>query len=247
MKVQELLSLSGAVSLRELRDVQVMELQRALSLLGYPLGKIDGLIGPKTRNAWAEFVADTEQEKPDLIGQESVAVLQSKLDELEESSEDDFSDENGTIDAIKRQCRALDIGLNTQIAYVLATVKWETNKTFQPVREAYWKSEEWRKENLKYYPYYGRGYVQLTWENNYSNYADILGVDLVGNPDIAMQPEIALYVLVHGFQIGSFTGRKITDYIYEEKTDFINARRCINGLDKSDEIATIAEDFLKQL
>ncbi len=247
MKVQELLSLSGAVFLRELSDVQVMELQRALSLLGYPLGKIDGLIGPKTRNAWAEFVADTKQEKPYLIGQESVAVLQSKLAELEESSENDFSDENGTIEAIKRQCRALDIGLNTQIAYVLATVKWETNKTFQPVREAYWKSEEWRKDNLKYYPYYGRGYVQLTWENNYSNYADILGVDLVGNPDIAMQPEIALYVLVHGFQIGSFTGRKITDYIYEEKTDFINARRCINGLDKSDEIATIAEDFLKQL
>lgn len=248
MKFQKLLFLTGEpVPLRELLDAQVMELQKALSLLGYPVGDIDGLLGPKTRTAWAEFKTDIYQGNPDLIGKESVAVLQSKLLELAEREADDFSDEKGTIEAIKRKCLALDVGLKTQIAYVLATAKWETNQTFKPVREAYWTSEEWRKKNLRYYPYYGRGYVQLTWENNYRKYSDILGVDLVRNPDLAMQPEIALYVLVHGFKIGVFTGRKISDYINEEKTDFIQARRCINGTDRAHEIATLAEAFLKQL
>ena len=51
-------------------------------------------------------------------------------------------------------------------AYGLATAWWETNKTMQPVREAYWLSEAWRKPNLRYYPHYGRGYVQLTWKGD---------------------------------------------------------------------------------
>jgi hypothetical protein len=45
--------------------------------------------------------------------------------------------------------------LLNQVAYQLATVHWETNRTFEPVREAYWLSEEWRKRNLRYYPFYG--------------------------------------------------------------------------------------------
>jgi hypothetical protein len=49
------------------------------------------------------------------------------------------------------------------MAYVLATTQWETAQTFKPVREAFWKDEEWRRVNLaRYYPYYGRGFVQLT-------------------------------------------------------------------------------------
>jgi hypothetical protein len=52
------------------------------------------------------------------------------------------------------------------MAYVLATTEWETDHTFKPVREAFWKDEAWRQVNLRYYPYYGRGYMQLTWEDN---------------------------------------------------------------------------------
>src|SRR5690606_34382592 len=50
------------------------------------------------------------------------------------------------------------------LAYILATGWWETGKTMQPVREAYWLDEDWRRRNLRYYPFYGRGDVQLTWE-----------------------------------------------------------------------------------
>jgi hypothetical protein len=73
----------------------------------------------------------------------------------------------------------------------IGTVDIETAHTFAPVREAFWLSEAWRQTNLRYYPYYGRGFVQLTWESNYRRVGDVLGVDLVGNPDLALDPRIA--------------------------------------------------------
>ena len=52
---------------------------------------------------------------------------------------------------------------------------------------------------------------------------------------------------MHGFKTGTFTGRKITDYIDAQKTDFVNARRCINGLDKAQAIADVAKKYLAEL
>lgn len=102
----------------------------------------------------------------------------------------------------------------TQIA-MAATVAIETAHTFRPVREAFWMSEEWRRVNLaRYYPFYGRGYIQVTWRENYAEYgpkiAKLWGAggwesdfDLVGNPDNALNPDIsaaisALYFRDHG-------------------------------------------------
>ncbi|NTV99551.1 MAG: carboxypeptidase, partial [Chlorobiaceae bacterium] len=165
MKLAQLLTIAGPVPLDSLKETQLRELQAALSLLGYPLGDIDGLIGPKTRNAWAEFKTDVFEGNPAMIGPDSVAALREKLEAIGGGKSYDFSTKDGTIAAIKAECRAQDIGLNTQIAYVLATTQWETSQTFKPVREAFWESEEWRKKHFRYYPYYGRGYVQLTWKN----------------------------------------------------------------------------------
>lgn len=252
MKLVQLISINEPKPISELTEDQLIELQTALSRLGYPMGEgddngIDGLIGPRTCNAWAEFKTDVFQGNPDLIGSGSVKTLQEKLDETGEGVIHDFSTKEGTIKAIKWECKAKGIGLNTQIAYVLATTEWETAQTFKPVREAYWLSEGWRKQNLRYFPYYGRGYVQLTWKNNYSKYSQILGVDLANNPDKAMVNNIALFILVHGFKTGAFTGRKITDYINSGATDFVKARRCINGTDKAYEIAELANKYLVTL
>jgi predicted chitinase len=161
-----------------------------------------------------------------------------------------FSTKEGTIAAIKSKCASEGIGLKAQIAYVLATVDHETAHTFKPVREAYWLKDPdayLKAHHPDYYPYYGRGYVQLTWESNYRKYGQLVKKDLVENPDLALDPEVALFVLVHGFKTGAFTGHKLADHVNADKTDFLNARRCINGVDKQHEIADIASKYLAQL
>ncbi len=132
-------------------------------------------------------------------------------------------------------------------AYALATGYWETNKTWQPVREAYWLSEAWRKANLRYYPWYGRGDVQLTWEKNYQKADAALGLGggLLADPDLAMRPDISAKVMVWGMSTGAFTGKKLADFLppsgLASTEQFKAARQIINGHDRDDEIAAIAK------
>lgn len=130
-----------------------------------------------------------------------------------------------------------------QWAYVFATVFHETAHNFEPVREAFQLSENWRERNLRYFPYYGRGYVQITWLRNYKLFADLMGIDFVKNPDWIMQPEWSFQILIYGFKHGSFTGKKISDYINPNKKNYKLARYCINGADKRDLIASYAVLF----
>ncbi len=143
---------------------------------------------------------------------------------------------------IKAECIEQGLVLEDQIAYVLATADWETAHTLMPVEEAYWMDQSYR-DGLHYAPYYGRGLVQLTWEENYGKYEELMGVPLVADPALALDYDYALFILVHGFIYGTFTGACITDYINEDGTDYINARRCINGTDAAAEIAAIAENI----
>lgn len=124
-----------------------------------------------------------------------------------------------------------------QWAYVFATVFHETAFTFEPVKEAFHLSENWRKRNLRYYPYYGRGYVQLTWGYNYVKY----GIE--DNPDVALEPAKAFYILIDGMKNGVFTGRRLDKYVTETKANYEMARYVINGRDKREVIAKYAETF----
>lgn len=162
----------------------------------------------------------------------------------------DFSTRQGSIDAIIDECKKQGLTLNTQIAYVLATVEHETGGTFKPVYEAHYLGKEKAQSYLKklrYFPYYGRGFVQITWLENYRKYSKKTGIDLVSNPDLAMEPNTAVFILVDGFKNGEFTGKTLGFYINDKKTDFLNARRCINGIDRREHIAKIAEKWLKYL
>lgn len=153
-------------------------------------------------------------------------------------------------DIVKDICEECDrqgLPLTTQKAYVLATVEWETGGTFKPVREAPSKSEEWRRRNLRYWPYYGRGYIQLTWKANYEKYGKILGLDLVNDPDLALDPKVALFILIHVFKNGTLTGRRLEEFVNPDKTDFVNARRVINALDRAKTIAKLAQKWLTRL
>lgn len=141
------------------------------------------------------------------------------------------------------------------IPYIFATILKECHVTFEPI-------EEWRKgrgtdygkpvkfidpETNKEYTncYYGRGYVQLTWDFNYISIGKAIGMGykLAINPDLALERDIAYEIMIHGMVNGIFTRRKISTYINSNICDFINARRVINGLDKAEEIARNAHIF----
>ena len=245
--LKELDTIEPGTALESLRRAQLTDLQRGLALICYPVSVIDGAYGPRTRNAWAEFKEDIGEGNPGTVSANSVEVLKDKVRALDSLISVSLENTDQVKDAIGEVCKAMGIGLKTQIAYVLATAQWETAHTFKPVKEAFWLSENWRKNHLHYYPFYGRGYVQLTWKRNYEKYASILGIDLAGNPDLALQANTALFVLVHGSATGTFTGRRLEEFINENKTDYKNARRVINGLDKWPEIQRLAEDYADEL
>lgn len=93
-----------------------------------------------------------------------------------------------------------------------------------------------------------RGFVQLTWETNYQKYQDLTGLPMVSKPDLVLgDPDLSAYILIHGSKNGTFTGRKLSDYINSRKKDYYNARRIINGTDKASHIANLAVKWENRL
>jgi hypothetical protein len=137
-----------------------------------------------------------------------------------------------------------------QIAYCFATIAHETAWTFRPIKEYRSKIGSAGRANQDRYwntGYYGRGYVQLTWERNYKILGDRINYDLVSNPDKALDPIYAFMILVHGMNEGLFTGKKLSDFINGNQKDYDNARRIINGKDKAKQISEYALHFEKIL
>lgn len=131
------------------------------------------------------------------------------------------------------------------LAYMLATVHHETDKTMKPIRE-YGKGAGRpysKADPVTGQVYYGRGFVQLTWKDNYQKMGTVVGADLVDNPDLALDPAIASEIMFYGMINGSFTGKHLGDYFSKDKEDWVNARRIINGLDKANQIADYGKSY----
>jgi hypothetical protein len=161
------------------------------------------------------------------------------------------------------------------LAYPLATAFHETNHIMLPVIETrradeaqnpsvdiaigrlerswqaghmpWVKTPYWRK-NVRGLSYLGRGLPQLTHETNYQRMGDLLAVDLVGNPDLALDPLIASKIMFEGMIRGVFTGHKLADYFSDPAhPDPKGARRIINGQERADLVAGYAWQFEQDL
>ena len=145
-------------------------------------------------------------------------------------------------------------------AYMLATVKHECADKFQPIYElgnqSYFDKYEPGTSIGKTlgninpgdgYKYRGRGYVQITGRANYARMTAKLGLtdgdDLLANPDRALDPGIAYRILSYGMRNGTFTGKKLADYINASGCDYLDARKIINTLDQAVTIKGYAENF----
>ena len=134
---------------------------------------------------------------------------------------------------------------------MLATTRHETNDpcshviTYRPIEECgYGAGYPYGVADPNTgYVYYGRGYVQLTWSSNYQHIGNSLGFDLYHNPGLALDPPIAYRVMSWGMRNGAFTRFGLARYITDTNTDYVNARRIINGTDHAQEIATAAMNF----
>ena len=131
------------------------------------------------------------------------------------------------------------------LAYAFATVHHETAFMMVPL-------EEYGKGQGKPYGapagphgecYYGRGHVQLTWEDNYikgeqalaENYG--LNVPMHQYPHRMLEDETSALILYDGMIEGWFTGLGLNSFFNADVEDPVNARKIVNGLDKADLIA----------
>lgn len=138
------------------------------------------------------------------------------------------------------------------LAYMLATAHHETDRRMQPIEEYGKGKGRTYGKNIKMNGtryndtanlFYGRGFVQLTWYENYQKAGAKLGLNLIKNPEKTLELSVATKIMFLGMMEGWFTGKKLSQYFNSATEDVYNARRIINGTDKANLIADYAYDY----
>ncbi|MEM7183058.1 MAG: glycoside hydrolase family 19 protein [Spirochaetota bacterium] len=159
------------------------------------------------------------------------------------------------VKALLHACKIYGVHLAAEKAYVLATARRESslgNTMHEQIDEEY--------ANLNYadqigngdvasadgYYFRGRGYVQLTGRANYEDWGSRLGIDLLQNPERAIEPTIAAKICVIGMRDGTFTRKyKLSDFFAHDKTDFFAARNIVNPREvlRNSQLSKITEAY----
>lgn len=156
---------------------------------------------------------------------------------------------------------------NRWLAYALATAFHETGEDMQPVREGFASSdqvsinavtslfnrgiigENYALPEANGKSYFGRGLVQITFGDNYKKLGKAIGIgkDLYDNPSLALDMDIAVKILFVGMVDGLYTGHSLQMHFFEDRTNWFEARRIINILDKADLIEGYGKKFFNCL
>ena len=235
----------------------VRAIQHALGL------HIDGSFGAKTRESVVNWQRENRLIADGVVGAQTWALLEKQL-QVKESAKIDrgifFAQirslfgrmSQSQVEGLNSLLDAVGGCLITEAAYMLATAYHETAHTMQPIEE-YGKGRgrdygKRLKMNRQPYSaslpiYYGRGYVQLTWYENYDKAGRLLKLDLLRQPELALQADVAAKIMREGMFEGWFTGKKLGEYVGLRTADYVSARRIINGMDKAQFIAGYAVVF----
>lgn len=160
-------------------------------------------------------------------------------------------------------------GKATTLAYGFATAYHETGRRMVPVREGFATTDAGARRAVNDlakkrgpksavalyaqpagpygHVYYGRGRVQETWITNYRASGEDIGVDLVKNPDLHLDPVIDARILWRGLLDGRWNGSGKGLRYYLDRGDIVGARRTVNIQDQATTIAGYHRAFLKAI
>ena len=149
-------------------------------------------------------------------------------------------------------CGQATSGVNLLVmAGAMATIRVEVGKNFKPIMEyASGQAYEGRRDlgNTQIgdgVRYKGRGYIQLTGRANYAFYGEKLGLDLISNPDLALDVDVGAKILALYFK-----ERKVDEACVAK--DWLRVRKLINGVNRAtglpngwNEFQTVITQYLK--
>lgn len=233
--------------------------------LGLPELNLSEKVGYLTRE---QKIKEFEKRVSDLQGVVGEPTQKNELDVQDEKSsetvvsvqkavsvapKEGVSSFKKNVPLIEEELKKSGIDTPEVLAYAIATTQHETANTFNPVNEGDFNDKKYgydagftgRSEARKRgyeggEDYFGRGFIQLTHKSNYRKYGDMIGVDLVKNPELANDPVNAAKILALFFKE---TG--VADLIKEGK--ITEARRKINPDNKGRMIMETYEKYLNAL
>lgn len=180
----------------------------------------------------------------------AVKLINAVPDDLVSNKKTRRENAREAIPLLLAECERLKVRDPAHIACIMGNVSHECG--FAPITEIgsinYFNRYEGRTDLGNRTPgdgflFRGRGYIQITGRRNYQLFSQLLGIDLVGDPDLALHPPTAAAICVLGMKEGHFTGRKLEDYGLGSKFWWLQSRRIVNGVDRAETIANYGRHY----
>lgn len=181
------------------------------------------------QHLWDAVCRNLQHYRPSVL-----TLEQTEMQAMAEASGAPLANVEATWPLVLSALRELDISRALVRAGAAATIAVETG-TFQSLVERgtrpYFDKYEpntalgqrlGNEQPGDGYKYRGRGFIQLTGKSNYKRYGARLGLDLVGQPDLALEPEHAARVFALYFRIENVA-------LACEAEDWLRVRRRVNG------------------
>ncbi len=222
MKLQDIYARKASINLKELAHDRTLafQVQARLNSLGLPV-KVDGLWGPLSTTAYQRFAKSFNYPSNLITHEAAETLIECKaipgFDRRREAVLPEVAAKimGCTIKEATTNLPYIVESLDKRylldrltLIAALGTIKVETGG-FRPICEYggdnYFlemyedRGDLGNNQHGDGIRYKGRGFIQITGRTNYEYYGRKLGLNLVQNPDLALQPETASEILAEYF------------------------------------------------